>query len=521
MSHKPVQVCLALVLLAVLVLSAGCQKPATTVPQPVPDAAKGTGQVTGEITVFVPCGVAGPFGQIKSLFEQRNPGAKLKPQLANIDVQVKSISDGKAAPDAWIALGDREIERVSKAARLDGETVTFAYNSIAFLVKKNNPLNISSVKDLTKPGVKTIAMATPENSSGYYCQKALEKAGVWAQVKPKLWLTAQPAEIKTQLSGGKADVGVVYYPCTRETRIVGGKQQEIPGKVQLLGKIPSDLAGAIPAQAAVIKGAANGAGGRAFIEFLTTDEAQDIWEDWAWERAKQPASGARTTLYLYCGAGLRPMMDPVVEAYKKKEPRVRLDVGYAGSGCLLSQLTFSQRGDLYMPGEDFYLSQASAKGYLAGQKPVGYFEPVLLVQKGNPKQIKALADLGRAGVRVALGEPEACAVGRAADSLLKQAGLADKVARNVVLRAGNVPELGNAVKLQSVDVAVVWNITAAQYPDDCETVAIDKQFYKPSLAPIGLLKFSKYSAQAQAFIDFLAGPEGQQIVKSSGMTPAG
>jgi len=512
---------IVLFLLALLtVLVAGCPKPPATTPvAPVMPAKAASGGVTGELTVFVPCGVAGPFGEIQKLFQARNPGLKIRPEVANIDVQTKLIADGKGTPDAWIALGDRETQKVVKAGMMDGEPTTFAFNSIAFIVKKGNPAKIAALKDLTKSAVKTISLPTPENSSGYYCQRALEKAGLWKQLQSKLVVVEQPSQVKMMVTGGKADVGVVYYPCTRETRIVGGQQQEVPGKAQLLGKIPSDLVGQIPAQAAVIKGAANPTAGRAFVQFLLTDEAQEVWENWAWDRAKEPSTGARTTLYLYCGAGLRPMMDPVIDAYKKLKPNIRIDAGYAGSGCLLSQLTFGKRGDLYMPGEDFYLKQASDKGYVTSQKPVGYFEPVLLVQKGNPKGIKTLQDLTKPGLKVAVGEPDACAVGRAADEMLKQAKLLDGVSKNIVLRAGNVPELGNAVKLKSVDVAVVWNITAAQYPADCEAIAVDKQFYKPSLAPIGLLKFSKYATEAQAFIDFLCSPDGQKIVKDSGMKP--
>jgi molybdate transport system substrate-binding protein len=504
------------ILALLAVFSAGCNRPSAKAPaSPAPTA--DSAAVQGEMTVFVPCGVAGPFGQIKTLFEAAHPGVKIKPMLANIDVQTKALANGEAAPDAWIALGDREMKAVSEAGKVEGEPVVFAYNSIAFLVKKGNPLQIASIADLTKPSVKTIAVATPSNSSGYYCEQALKKAGIWDKLQGKLWRTAEPAMIKTQLAAGKADVGVVYYPCTRETRIMNGKQEEIPGKLQLLGKIPTELSGPIPAMACVVKGAPNAAAGQALVQFLLTDQAQEIWENWAWDRAKEPASGARTTLYLYCGAGLRPMMDPAVEAFKKQKPKVRIDVGYAGSGCLLSQLTFSRRGDLYMPGEDFYLTQASEKGYISGQKPIGYFEPVLLVQKGNPKGIKSLQDLSKPGLKVAVGEAQACAVGHATDLMLKQAKMLDKIKRNIVLEAGNVPELGNAVKLQSVDVSIVWNITGAQYPDDCDVVAVDKAYYKPSLAPIGLLKFSKHPQEAQAFVDFLAGAEGQRIVRESGM----
>lgn len=505
--------------LAILAAVAGGCRPAAAPQQAASGPPTPNADISGEITIFVPCGVAGPYGEIKAAFMKKYPGVTVKQELANIDVQTKLLEDGKATPDAWIALGDQETKRIQKTGRIDGEPVTFAYNSLALMVARNNPLNIESLEDLAKPEVKTIALASPENSSGFYAEQAFRKVGVWDKIQSKLWVTDQPAMIKTQLAAGKAEVGVVYYPCAREAKLVGGKPQDLPGKVQLLNKLPEDVAARFPVQAAVIKGAANPKAARAFLEFMLTQEGQDIWEAWTFDRAKEVAG--RVALYCYCGAGIRPMMDAAVDAFKQRQPNTRIDVGYAGSGCLLSQLAFGKRGDLYVPGEDFYLDQARSRDFIASAKPVGSFEPVLLVGKGNPKGIKTVADLTRPGVRVALGEPQACAVGLAAENLLKKAGLAEKVQKNVRLLAGNVPELGNAVKLGTIDVAIVWNVTAAQQAEDCDSVAIDRKLYEPSRVQMALLKFSKHTAEAQAFIDFLASPEGQKIVGGSGMSPIG
>lgn len=476
--------------------------------------------ITGEVSIFVPCGIAGPYGEIKKLFEERHPGVTITQDLANIDVQTKLILDGKGKPDVWLSLGDQEMNQVLEQDLVDGEPVTYAVNSIAMVVAKNNPCDIEDLRDLARPDIKTLAMPTETNSSGYYMRRALEQAGVWEEVQPKLWLTDQPAQVKAQLASGKADAGVVYYPCTRETRIIGGEPEELKGKVQLLGKLPTELSGPIPAQAAVIKGSPNPQAGHAFLQFMLTEEVQDIWEKWAFDRAVPSPSGPKVTLYLYCGAGIRPFMDDAVDAFKTVRPDVRVDVGYAGSGCLLSQLMFARRGDLYMPGEDFYLDQAKERGFIVADKLIGYFEPVLLVQKGNPKQIEQVRDLTRPGLKLGIGEPEAAAVGRAAEEILRKAGLLDAVQPNIVLRAGNVPELGNAVKLRSLDVAVVWNVTAAQVADSCDEIKLPEDLARPIPVPMGILTFSKHREEAQAFLDFCAGTQGQEIVQASGMRPA-
>ena len=515
---------LALILAALVALAAGCgtsrPKSAAQPPPGMASVATKAQGLTGELNIFVPCGISGPYGQIKKLFEARNPGLKVKQDLANIDVQTKLICDGKATPDVWLALGDREMQRAQKCGKVEGEPVTYAFNSVAFMVQKNNPCGIADVKDITKAGIKTIAIPTEENSSGYYAMKAFEKTGVAKQIEGRLWITPEPSKVKAQVSSGKAEVGIVYYPCARETRIMGGEPTELQGKAQLLGKIPADLSGPIPAQAAVVKGCSNAQAGKAFLDFLMTDEVQDIWENWAFDRAKQPASGKRITLYIYCGSGIRPVMDKVVEAFKAKQPGVRIDVGYAGSGCLLSQLTFARRGDIYMPGETFYMEQAKQKGYITSDKLAGYFDPVLLVQKGNPKGIRGLADLAKPEIKVGLGEPDACAVGVAAKQALDAAKLTAVVDKNVTVRANNVNELGNYVKLKSLDVAIVWNLTALQVAADCDSIKLPAGSYKPSAIPVGLLKFTEHQPEAQAFIDLLTGPEGQKIVREGGMTPA-
>lgn len=515
----------ALTLVAILALLlvglTGCPKPKAATPpltpaMPVDAAAQ---QVSGQLKIFVPCGIAGPYGETKKLFEQRYPNVKISQELANIDVQTKLIAEGKAQPDVWLSLGDQEMARCVKAGRIEGEPVVYAYNSVALLVQKNNPLKIESLQDLTRPEIKTIAMATAENSNGFYGVQALRKSNVYDALEQKLWLTPEPVRIKEQLLAGKAQAGMVYYPCTRETHIVGGKPVEIPGKLQLLGKIPTEISGPIPAQAASVKGAKNPEAAKLFLAMLREAAVQDVWEKFAFDRAVVDPN--RINLYMYCAAGIRPMMDPAVDAFKQMRPNVRIDVGYAGSGCLLSQLAFSRRGDFYIPGEEFYINQAKARGYLTTSTPVGAFEPVLLVQKGNPKGIKTVADLAKPGLKIGLGEPGACAVGIAAEAVLKKANLLDQVAKNVVFRAGNVPELGNAVKLKSLDVAVVWNVTAAQLTDDCEAVKIERSMYEPSVVPIALLKYTQHQAEAQAFVDFLASPEGQKIVAASGMTAVG
>jgi len=95
------------------------------------------------------------------------------------------------------------------------------------------------------------------------------------------------------------------------------------------------------------------------------------------------------SLKLFCGGGIRPPINEIIELFKE-ETGVEVKPTYAGSGVLLTQIQLTQDGDLYMPGDEMFMSRAEEKGYITEKKFAGYFIPVLMVQKGNPKgtQIK-------------------------------------------------------------------------------------------------------------------------------------
>jgi molybdate transport system substrate-binding protein len=117
-------------------------------------------------------------------------------------------------------------------------------------------------------------------------------------------------------------------------------------------------------------------------------------------------------------------------------------------------------------------------------------------------------------------EPDAAAIGRVAEAILRKAGLLEQAQKSIAMRAGNVPELGYLVKLKSLDVSIVWRMTAKEIADDTDIVPIPETLSPPIAVPIGVLKFSEHKDIANGFIDWLTGPEGQKLAKDSWKRPA-
>jgi len=257
---------------------------------------------------------------------------------------------------------------------------------------------------------------------------------------------------------------------------------------------------------------------RACAEFIASPEGQAVFGRYGFSPARQSTGGqarshgdAATTLRLYCGAGLRPAVAEIVEAFSQRTGIV-VECDYAGSGMLMSRVKLNREGDLFLPGDMWYLDQMAAEGMIESRAMISYFVPVLLVGRGNPKTIRTLGDLARPGVRLGLGNPAACEIGRTTERILaKNAVDLEAVRANLVFHSVTVNELGLQLQTGRIDAAIVWDAIAAQYADSCDSVPIPIAQNEVSHVAIGVLRFSKEKRAAEEFAEFATGPEGKAI----------
>ncbi len=223
-------------------------------------------------------------------------------------------------------------------------------------------------------------------------------------------------------------------------------------------------------------------------------------------------------LTLYCGAGIRPAAAELAEEFGRKQG-VTVECDYAGSEVLLSRIKLTEQGDLYMPGDVHYIDQAEKEGLIASKKNACYFVPVILVAKGNPKNVGSLADLLKPDVKIGLGDPKACAIGRKSSKLFAKNGIDEEaINRNVAFRSMTVNELGNQVKMGALDAVIVWDAMAAYFADDTDRVVIPVEKNAISTVAIGVLSCSKQGQLAEQFAAFVASDEGREIFKKHNYT---
>ncbi len=226
----------------------------------------------------------------------------------------------------------------------------------------------------------------------------------------------------------------------------------------------------------------------------------------------QPSGKANPSLMLFCGAGIQLPVSELVEAFSR-ENGCRIEADYAGSEVLLSRIKLKQKGDLYMPGEKAYMDMAAEAGLIESSVPVCCFVPAILVRKGNPRNIRSLSDLTRQGVRLGLGDPKACAVGRQSREIFAKNHIPwSEVAKTLAFQSLTVNELGIQIQAGSLDAVIVWDAVGRQYLGHGELVEIPPKQNLISTVPVGVLRFSQNKELAGRFVAFATSQRGRAIL---------
>lgn len=236
-----------------------------------------------------------------------------------------------------------------------------------------------------------------------------------------------------------------------------------------------------------------------------------------WSRRDSPVP-----LIVYCAAVMRAPLERIAHEYEV-ENRTTIQLQFGGSGTLLSNLRLSQSGDLFIPADASYITMARESNLLSESLPLVNLRPVLLVARGNPVNIRGLADLQRKDVRTALANPEAASIGNVTRSILAEHGLWESTQAAIQDRGvfkPTVSDVANDVQLGTVDMGIVWNATARQYP---ELVALEfpEAAQAMETVMVGLLRSSLHETDARAFMQYLAeNPKSLAILTELGFEVA-
>lgn len=236
-----------------------------------------------------------------------------------------------------------------------------------------------------------------------------------------------------------------------------------------------------------------------------------LFSGYAAPRKEEPA-----TLMVYAGAGLKKPMEKIKEQFEK-EHSIQLTMVYAGSGQLLAQLAKSGKGDVFIVGSKPTYDAAVEKGLAGKGVPVSHHTPVIITAKDNPKKISGLKDLAQDGLRLALGDEKANAIGKTSVKMFEKAAVSD-YEKNVVVKTATVNELYQAIKSGSADACIVTKDSAFG-KDDLALIEIEPEFLIDQIITAGSLTISNNPDKADAFVHFLTEDFAIKAFETFGFKP--
>lgn len=225
-----------------------------------PAPTSGGGVPTGTLTVFAASSLADAFTELAEDFESRNPGADVRLNVAGSSSLAAQIRDGAPA-DVFASADVETMARIVADGRVEGDPVVFATNAAAIIVEKGNPLGITGLADLARPGLVVITCA-PEVPCGRYAGTVLDNAGVTVRLSS---LEESVRAVVTKVTLGEADAGIVYVTDV----VAAGDSAEgvdIPADVNVTAEYP----------VAVLRDATNTTAARLFLEFITSATGRAI-----------------------------------------------------------------------------------------------------------------------------------------------------------------------------------------------------------------------------------------------------
>ena len=217
------------------------------------------------------------------------------------------------------------------------------------------------------------------------------------------------------------------------------------------------------------------------------------------------------TVTVLAGAGFSKVGNDLVTEFNKKYPNIKVNMKYGGSGELFSTLETQKSGDIFLPAAYKYMKEAKENGYIQNntEQNITKNVPVIVVQKGNPKNITGLKDLERSDVKVGLGQAEGPAIGKTSQKIIEK----NNLTINPTVTTTTVNQLLTYIVSGQVDATIIWeDMTVWQEgKDKIEVVEIPKNENSISTIPVATTQFAKDNSSAQKFQEFILSDEGKKI----------
>jgi molybdate transport system substrate-binding protein len=237
-------------------------------------------------------------------------------------------------------------------------------------------------------------------------------------------------------------------------------------------------------------------------------------------------TGAAVELTVYGAASLNSALAQVKVAYEAAVPGTTLTIANDSSAALATQIELGAPADVFLSADATNPQKLVDAGYADGEAiEFAGNALTIITPTDNPGGLTTAFDLGKAGIRVIAAGDEVPITRYAAqlvDNLANLPGapadFATIYAANIASREDNVAAVRTKIELGEGDAAIVYVTDAVAFGRGTSIEVPDGANVRATYAGV-VVKASTQPEAARAFLAWIAGPAGQEILGGLGFLP--
>ena len=229
--------------------------------------------VSGELIISAAASLTDTMNEMKGLYEKQNKNVKLTFNFGSSGALQQQIEQGAPA-DVFISAATKQMKALQDKKLIVDESCKNLLKNRLVLVGPKDAAKVKGFSTLKEASL--IALGEPDSvPAGKYAKETLTKMGLWDAVKDKVVYAKDVRQVLAYVESGNVEAGMVYLT-----------DAKISDKVQILSIAEENTHTPIVYPAAVVKASKNPEAAQSFVDFLSSDAAQDVFAKYGFSLVK-------------------------------------------------------------------------------------------------------------------------------------------------------------------------------------------------------------------------------------------
>lgn len=234
------------------------------------------------------------------------------------------------------------------------------------------------------------------------------------------------------------------------------------------------------------------------------------------------SAASKQELLVSAAISLKEPLQEIGALFEQRHPEVKVIFNWGASGALQQQIERGAPVDVYVSAASKQMDELEVEGLLLNEtrRALAANLLVLITSSTLRSGFASFKDLTKSEAKlIAIGNPRTVPAGGYAQAALMSLGLWDSLQPKLIFTE-NVRQALAYVVRGEVEAALVYATDAQSAGEAVQVVAAAPEGSAPPvLYPIAVVRTSKRSQEARAFVDLTLSEAGQRILRTHGFLP--